>query len=306
VAVLGTAHPHLADHLRAIADHAEVAAVHPGRWRPVSPRQDPAAAVADADAAVICSTTAEHAELLAVSTRAGLPTLVEKPLATGPAEALALARAAGGTAVSVAMFLRCAAVLRRARDLLAAGALGELVAADAWFTHAGLLDGLFDGPAAWMLDPAWGPVGAMADLGVHLVDLLRWLRPHAPLRVRSTVLRRLPHGLPGDAGGTALLDWGGVPAALHTAWDCPAGGVRLRLAGTAAVLRTDGGRLLLTGRRERPAEAHGAPDAADASASFLAALCHGPGHPLPGADDAAVCARLMEEVLDAARWTSVG
>ncbi|MFD9128109.1 Gfo/Idh/MocA family oxidoreductase [Kitasatospora sp. NPDC059571] len=308
VAVLGTAHPHLADHLRALAGAALVSAVHPGRWPggplPDAPvAGDPAAALAGADAAVVCSTTAEHPELLAAALAAGVPVLVEKPLAADPAGALALTRAAeaAGAAVSVAMFLRCAPALRRARALLAGGALGELACADAWFTHPGLPDGLFDTRAAWMLDPAWGAVGAMADLGVHLVDLLRWLRPRAPLRVRSAVLRPLPGGRPGDAGGTALLAWGGVPVALHTGWDVRPGGVALRLAGTRGSVEVRGGELVLTDRHGARRESYRPPDAGDAAAAFLAALAGAARPVLATARDAVACARTMAEIARAAR-----
>lgn len=211
MAILGTAHPHLADHLRVLAGHAEVCAVHPGRYptgasrrlhelRDVPVAADAAAALVDAEFALVCSTTAEHRELIATAVRAGTPVLVEKPLAATATEAAASAHlvATAGGRVAVAMFLRCAPALRRAGEFLAEGRLGELVARDALFTHPGLLDGFFaDAGAMWMLEPSWGGGSAFADLVVHLVDLLRWPRPEVPLRVRGALLR--PPG--GWAGG---------------------------------------------------------------------------------------------------------
>ncbi|MGW3128217.1 Gfo/Idh/MocA family protein [Streptomyces sp. NPDC001123] len=309
VAVLGTAHPHLGDHLRALAGRAEVVAVHEGRrpWvgsgphpglRGVPVVPEASAALAGAHLALVCATTAEHPELLTAVARAGLPALVEKPLAAGLAETQELANrlAAAGTAVTTAMFLRCAPALRRARSLVADGRLGRLVACDAWFTHPGLLDGLFTGTgAAWMRDARWGARGAFADLGVHLVDLLRWLRPGAALRVRGAVLHPPPDGLPGDAGGTALLKWGAVPAALHAGWMSRPGGVRLRLEGTRGTLQVAGGELTLTTADGTLTETHRPPAAGDAMTAFLT----GTGEPA-GPPDAVACARVLEEIAEAA------
>jgi hypothetical protein len=53
-----------------------------------------------------------------------------------------------------------------ARELLADGRLGQLVAGDVWFTRPGLQDGLFaDTGAQWMLSPSWGGRGASRILG---------------------------------------------------------------------------------------------------------------------------------------------
>ncbi|MEV5954173.1 Gfo/Idh/MocA family oxidoreductase [Streptomyces sp. NPDC051987] len=309
LAVLGTAHPHLDDHLRALAGRAEVVAVHEGRlpWGGSGPHPglrgvpvvpDAATALAGAQLALVCATTAEHPELLTAVARSGVPALVEKPLAAGLAETRELAArlTAAGAVVTTAMFLRHAPVLRRARSLLADGRLGRLVACDAWFTHPGLPDGWFTGTgAAWMREPRWGARGAFADLGVHLVDLLRWLRPEAGLRVRGALLHPPPDGLPDDAGGTALLEWGAVPAALHAGWMSRPGGVRLRLEGTLGTLQVAGGELTLATAGGTLTETHRPPAAGDAMTAFLT----GAGEPA-GPADAVTCAHVLAEAAEAA------
>ncbi|MCH0558136.1 Gfo/Idh/MocA family protein [Streptomyces sp. MUM 16J] len=308
-AILGTAHPHLGNHLRALAGRAEVCAVYQGRYpasasldhtrlRGVPVVTDAASALVHADLALICSTTAEHPELGAVVAQAGLPVLMEKPLAADAAEAEELAGrlTAAGIPAAMAMFLRHAPVLRRARRLLTDGRLGRLIACDARFTHPGLLERYFTGTtAAWMLSPSWGGRGAFADLGVHLVDLLRWLRPDTPIRVRAAVLSPLPAGGAGDAGGTALLEWGPVPATLHTGWTSCPGGIRLVLEGTRGTLHVNGGHLVLTTAKGSFAESHRPPAAGDATTAFLS----NPGE-LAGLHDAVACARVLEAVGEAA------
>ncbi|MEV7023727.1 Gfo/Idh/MocA family oxidoreductase [Kitasatospora sp. NPDC093558] len=279
VAVLGTAHIHLADHLAVLRADGSLTAVLPDHppWRADLPgvRWAPTAraALSGADAAVICSTTARHDELLHDTLAAGVPALVEKPLAANSARTARLIEPIGRAPalVTTAMFLRCAPALRRVRTLLADRRIGEPTGADLAFCHPGLLDGIFTGRTAWMTSPAHGGTGAFADLGIHLLDLLRWLRPDAPFAVRGAVLRRRP-GLAVDVGGTALLDWGGVPVTVRADWTTRPGGLRLRFDGTAGSVAVEDGTVLLSVDGRTGVEAYRPAAAGDALTAFLAAL----------------------------------
>ncbi|MEU8730943.1 Gfo/Idh/MocA family oxidoreductase [Streptomyces tendae] len=246
IAILGTGHVHLRDHLAVIArdPEAELVAVHDGALvtgasRPSAARPSPSAeqALEGADAAVIASTTAEHRRLLELTTAAGVPALVEKPLGTTARAAARLTPLLATTTVpsTTAMFLRCAPALRRVRTLLTQGALGPVAHVHARFTHPGLLDGVFAGDAAWMLTPEHGGTGGFADLGIHLIDLLSWLAPHQHLQVRGAELTRR-HGCRLDVGGLALLTWGGAPVSLHAGWTSRPGGFLLRVEGEQATV----------------------------------------------------------------------
>jgi predicted dehydrogenase len=309
IAVLGTAHIHLADHLAAIAadDRAEVCAL----VEDTATGAQAKAALATADAVLICSATDRHRDLLETAVAAGLPTLVEKPLAadpTGTAAAVELIRTAAAP-VTTAMFLRHAPALLRVREQLAAGVLGELSGASLAFHHPGLPDGLFARDWAWMLDPARGGGSGFADLAIHLLDLLCWLSPGAALELRGAALHREPGPgrepaaarglLPGfDAGGAALLDWGGVPTVVRAGWTARPGGVRLELEGTLGTLRLRAGEVhLATGATGNRSWAHRPPAAADALTGFLAAVRGEEPWAGPGPDELTLCARL----LDAAR-----
>jgi predicted dehydrogenase len=276
---------------------AELSAVVPG---PPS-----AAAVTSAldgsDAAVICSTTAGHHDWLRHVVAGGVPALVEKPLAATAEETAVLTGLIrrARRPVTTAMFLRCAPALRRARTLLAGRELGEIVGAGLRFSHAGLLDGVFDAGAGWMLDPARGGTGAFADLGVHLIDLLCWLRPGARIAVRGAFLRGRPD-MAVDTGGSALLDWDGVPTTLHAGWTARPGGVRLRVEGTRGTLTVRGGTLRLRGRDAGTyagdhVEEYAPPSAGDATTAFLAGLRGGASWQPPCAADMALCAQVLAE-----------
>ncbi|MEU2224872.1 Gfo/Idh/MocA family oxidoreductase [Streptomyces sp. NPDC018347] len=152
LAVLGTDHVHLPDYLEVVArdPRAVPAAVYSGGRAPVAgvrPTADAAGALAGADAAVIVSTTAQHGPLLRQGVEAGVPALVEKPLAASAEETgrLAALLAAAERPVTTAMFLRCAPEPRAVRTRPAERALGELAGVHLRFTHPGLLDGVFTG-----------------------------------------------------------------------------------------------------------------------------------------------------------------
>ncbi|MFB6891932.1 Gfo/Idh/MocA family protein [Kitasatospora sp. NPDC056327] len=306
VAVLGTAHIHLADHLAVLRADGGPAAVLPDpppwradlpgvRWAPTA-----RAALTGADAAVICSTTARHGELLRETLAAGVPALVEKPLAADAARTARLieeiGRAPASVPVATAMFLRCAPALRRLRTLLAEGRIGEPTGAGLAFCHPGLPDGIFAGRTGWMTRPEHGGTGAFADLGIHLLDLLRWLRPDAPFAVRGAVLRRRP-GLAVDAGGTALLDWAGVPVTVRADWTTRPGGLRLRFDGTEGSVAVDGGAVLLAADGRTAVEAYRPPAAGDALVAFLAGLRGDrAAWTAPTPADLTACARALDEV----------
>lgn len=289
IAVLGTDHVHLSDYLAVMGRDSRAIPVVAGA------EEDPRAALQGADAAVICSTTAQHAPLLGLVVDAGLPALVEKPLAATARETADLLTLAGRSPapVTTAMFLRCAPALRRVRELVLDGELGQLVGADLGFSHPGLLDGLFEGCAAWMTDPDRGGSGGFADLGIHLLDLLRWLRPDAALQAHGAAVRAHP-GLAVDAGGTAVLDWGGIPAALCTSWTSRPGGLRLQMEGTAGTVDVRDGELRIAIGTHRRTERYAPPSAGEALVAFLAQLRGEASWEAPTAEDISACTEALE------------
>ena len=60
------------------------------------------------------------------------------------------------------------------KRLIETGALGRIVALEGRCA-AGRLQRYLDGHAAWMLDPAQSGGGPMLNLGVHWIDLFRWM-----------------------------------------------------------------------------------------------------------------------------------
>lgn len=281
VALLGVAHIHAADHLAVLrADPtAELVAVYDrdpsnvARHGELPTSRSPSWAMSNADVAVVASTTAEHVDLVSMATGAGLAVFVEKPLATSAVATAALAALvdAAGVPFATGMFLRCLPALIKVRDILAYSGLGQLSAAHARFTHPGVYDETFTGTAAWMRDLDQGATGGFADLGIHLLDTLRWLRPGEALTVRGARLQRLA-GDDVDVGGAALLDWDGTPTTMHAGWTGRPGGLHLHLEGNVGSATVQDGNLTVRTEDLSITETGDPPRAGAALAAFLADL----------------------------------
>lgn len=130
------------------------------------------------DIACVLTPAASHAALVGLCAGAGVPVLCEKPLAATPAEGRAMIEAcrAAGVRLAYGASYRCLPALRRARALIADGAIGEVV-----LLREQSVGG--QGPASRLLLPAahypvGGPGGTpmgLVDHGVHLIDAFAWL-----------------------------------------------------------------------------------------------------------------------------------
>jgi predicted dehydrogenase len=129
-----------------------------------------AAASDGVDAVYIATPPSFHAAHALLCIEAGLPVLVEKPFATGSAEARQMAEAARSNAVFAmeAMWTRFLPAAQAMRDRLAGGSLGKvsLVAGNFGMSQQAGAGGLFD--------PALGG-GAVAHLGAYPLSLGQWL-----------------------------------------------------------------------------------------------------------------------------------
>jgi predicted dehydrogenase len=123
------------------------------------------------DAVIIANPNTFHVATALDCLEAGVPSLLEKPVATSYAEATRLVRAveAGSTPVLAGHHRRHHPAVKSAKDLIASGALGSLVAVNGtWLTKKA--DGYFD--EAWRRRNG---AGVMLINLVHDLDLFRHL-----------------------------------------------------------------------------------------------------------------------------------
>ena len=118
---------------------------------------------------------AMHAEPTLAAARAGKHVLCEKPLGLDATDSRAMldAAEAAGVVHMCAFNYRFMPAVRRARDILEAGDLGDVLHFRATYRQGWGADRSRAG--AWRFDPAQAGGGALGDLMSHVVDLGRYL-----------------------------------------------------------------------------------------------------------------------------------
>lgn len=128
------------------------------------------------DLAAIFLPHADCPEAAAACAERGIHVMVEKPMAASSAalrEAIAAARKAG-VVLTAPYVWRCHPVTRQMRQFREQGILGRVVGCEGRCA-AGRVHRYIEGGAAWMLERRLSGGGPMHNLGVHWIDLFRWL-----------------------------------------------------------------------------------------------------------------------------------
>jgi predicted dehydrogenase len=195
------------------------------------------------DGVVVCSETARHRADVEAAARAGVAVLCEKPLATTEvdAEAIVAGCADADVHLATAFPMRYSPPLRRVADLVAAGALGEVRAAQG--TNQGELPMRH---RSWFVDPDESGGGALMDHVVHLADVLRWYLGRDPVEVFAAT-NRILHGetVPVETGALVVLTYAdGTFASIDASWSKPDvyptwGGLTLELVGEHGTVAVD-------------------------------------------------------------------
>lgn len=196
---------------------------------PVWTTLDEALAHSDARAVYVATPVSLHAPQTIAALRAGRHVLCEKPVALNYAEAASMQKAAleSGRIFGVAYYRRMYPKVERTRELLAAGAIGRPVLAEAtshdWFLP---LEN-----RAWLVDPALSGGGPLFDIGSHRIDLCNYFFG-APARV-SGHLSTLVHPIPVEDNATVMIDYEiGVRAIIDVRWHSHVARDEFRIRGT--------------------------------------------------------------------------
>ena len=159
----------------------------------------------------ICTPNFLHREQALEALRQGKHVYVEKPPGWDLAHARAMAEAAqkSDTITHTAFMKRYYPAVQQARAILASGELGEVYSFRVHFYHNSYMDPRR--PISWRLQHAPSGGGALSDLGVHIIDLTRYLLGEAKWvqgRTRTFITQR-----PKSLGCSELVavdvdDWG--------------------------------------------------------------------------------------------------
>jgi len=106
----------------------------------------------------------------------GIHLMVEKPMAASAKGAARIVRAANDASVilTTGYCWRLHPAAKEFKRLIASGILGTIVAAEGRCA-AGRVSRYIEGHSAWMLQKARAGGGPMFNLGVHWIDLFRWM-----------------------------------------------------------------------------------------------------------------------------------
>jgi predicted dehydrogenase len=261
------------------------------------------------DAAIVCTPPATHESIACELMQAGKHVLCEKPLAVSALEARRMLECGmrSGVILTMASKFRFARDVRKAREIVKDGLIGDLVFAESVFTSH------VDMSKRWNSNAAISGGGVLIDNGTHSVDILRYFLGN--LRDIQIIEGRRMQGLPvedtarlfvhNDEGvmGSADLSWS-IDKELET---------YLRLYGSSGTI--------LVGWKESKYRRHGEPEwhtfgtgydkiqaFRDQIENFCAAV-RGDGNLVVTPRDALASVEVIQAAyaaLDNARWERIG
>lgn len=130
------------------------------------------------DAVSVCVANNVHAEISIAAMKAGKHVLCEKPMAVTLEECEEMVKTAKETGkyLMIGQNQRLAKAHRKAKQLIAEGAIGKVLTFRTIFGHGGPETWSVDpGKDTWFFDKTRAAMGAMADLGIHKTDLIQYI-----------------------------------------------------------------------------------------------------------------------------------
>ncbi len=127
----------------------------------------------DVDALVVSVRPDLHEEVVLAGLGAGKHVLCEKPLCNGVDGARLMVERARGARLALATGFnhRYFPMIQRVKRAVESGEIGELDHVRAFAGHTGMSEL----PAPWLTDPAVMGGGALMDVGIHVLDLVRFV-----------------------------------------------------------------------------------------------------------------------------------
>lgn len=178
------------------------------RWEETLERARP-------DIVVIATPPHLHKDIALAAVRGGAHILCEKPIAMTDAEARAMVEAAtrAGRVAMTGFNWRFPAAMQRAHAMMKEGFVGRVLHVSGRWFGARWADEA--AAATWRMDRAQAGHGAMGDMGVHLVDLVRWTCGDIKRLVAHAGIA-YPRTVPGGSKAADAEDFATVVAELDS------------------------------------------------------------------------------------------
>lgn len=178
------------------------------------------------DAVVVCTNNATHEEVVVYALEKGLHVLCEKPMAATLDQARHMVQTAekNHRILMIAMNQRMSGAYKKAKEILHSRRLGQVLSFRTVFGHPGCEYWSIDGKQSWFFDSSLAAFGCLADLGVHKIDLMRWLLEEEFEQVfayTATRDKKYPDGTPisvEDNMVGVLKSKSGVLGTIATSW----------------------------------------------------------------------------------------
>ena len=327
VAIVGLVHGHVQGFLHSLPQHPEIQLVgiaEPDaalRKRYEDRTHLPAALFFPTEAAMLKAThpqailvytsIAEHRAAIEEAAPLHIAVMVEKPLATTVADALAIQRLAAKYNIPVLTNYETTwyASNIAAYNRLEQGSIGDLRKLVIHDGHRGPKE-IGVGPEflSWLTDPVQNGAGALFDFGCYGVDLASWfMHGQLPLTVTAVTLHIKPQIYPKvDDDSTIILTWPHAQAIIQGSWNWPFDRKDMEVYGATGYIDTiyaENNHLRIRLHSDRAEHIESIPALSppqDNSLNYLAAVLHGtlkPEHDLTSLDTNVTVVR----ILDAAR-----
>jgi predicted dehydrogenase len=200
---------------------------------------DVALQVSTVDAVYVASPVFLHAPQGIAALRAGKHVLCEKPTAINfsAAQSMVAAASASQRLFAVAYYRRLFPKLIRARQLIAQGAIGQPVLAEA-NCHEWRSNDASDQPRSWLFNPEQSGGGPLFDIACHRIDAMNFLFGEP---ARSTgLLSNAVLQAPVEDSATVLIQYPpGIHAAVDVRWNSHIERDQFRVIGTDVEINLD-------------------------------------------------------------------
>jgi len=177
------------------------------------------------DAVSVCVENRSHAEMCNAALYAGKHVLCEKPMAVTLQECESMVAAAerNGRYLMIGHNMRLNPVHRRAKELLDAGIIGDVITFRTILGNAGP-EGWSVDAGTWFFDKNKAAMGALSDKGIHMIDLIHYLTGQKVVETTAKVLTLDKHDDKGNLIGVddnalcILRMSGGAVGTMAASW----------------------------------------------------------------------------------------
>jgi predicted dehydrogenase len=191
----------------------------------------------EVDVVLVTTPNSLHHSDVLTAIRAGKHVLCEKPMAMCACEAEEMVATAKGDGVllGIAQCFRFGAGVRRFRERVQSGEIGKPLYARSDFSFMGL-----DSKRIWLNDASLAGGGPIADIGVHCIDVLRFVLQDDPLKVCAFVQHDADSGTVECSAALNMQFRNGTFGAVNVSYRAPYNTL-LEVMGSEGTLRADHG-----------------------------------------------------------------